>query len=56
MSGFDLNEQKKAASIEDEGTVVHIHGVDELPMFYDEGEGEERKPVIIKVAGSHSPR
>lgn len=52
MSGFDINQQAEKAKKEDEGTEVHIHGLDDLPMFYEE-DGEQ-KPVTITVAGAHS--
>lgn len=54
MSGFDIAAQAKKAEQEDEGTVVHIHGIDEKPMFYEE-DGES-KPVTITVAGAHSSK
>ena len=54
-NGFDLDAQLELAKQEDEGTDVHIHGVDEEPLYY-QGENGERQPVIIRVAGAHSQR
>lgn len=51
---FDITEQKQAARNEDQGIDVHIHGLDDLPMFFEQ-DGEE-KPVTITVVGSHSSR
>lgn len=56
MSGFDIEQQANQAKKEDEGTVVYIHGIDELPMYYQEEEGGEDIPVTIHVAGAHSQR
>ena len=55
MTGFDIDAQAAAAKTEDEGTVVHIHGLDEMPMYY-EGPDKKPVPVTITVAGAHSPR
>jgi len=54
MSGFDINAQAEQAKKEDEGILVHVNGVDENPAYY--GEGEDRKPVTIRVAGAHSQK
>lgn len=54
MSGFDVKQQVEAAREEDKGTVVEIFGIDEKPMYYDDGPGTETKPVTITVAGVHS--
>lgn len=53
MNGFDIQAQKAAAEQEDEGTVVHIHDLNDKPMYY--GEGEDH-PVTITTAGVHSSR
>lgn len=55
MNGFNIKKQAAAAQVEDQGTFVHIHGLDDLPMFYKDAEGNEQ-PVGITVAGSHSAR
>lgn len=54
MSGFDISKQAEVANQEDEGVFVHVNGLDDMPMYYEE-DGEE-KPVGIYVAGSHSTR
>jgi hypothetical protein len=54
-SGFDIEVQAAAANQEDNGTVVHIHGVDENPLFFKADSGED-KPVSITVTGVHSQR
>lgn len=51
---FDITAEKKAGEAEDNGTFVHIHGLDESPLFFTDG--EEEKPVGIIVAGAHSRR
>jgi hypothetical protein len=53
-SGFDLNQQAAAAKKEDVGTVVHINGIDDMPLFY-EADGKQL-PVTITVAGAHSEK
>lgn len=53
--GFDIQAQAEQAKREDEGIVVHIHGVDEVPMYFTDHDGEE-KPVTITMAGAHSQR
>lgn len=55
-SGFDVKQQSEAAKAEDEGTVIHIRGIDDLPVFYQQGDSKENKPVTIRVAGVHSRR
>lgn len=54
-NGFDIQAQAEQAKKEDEGIVVHIHGVDEIPAYYEAPEGGE-KPVTITVAGAHSQK
>lgn len=56
MSGLDINSTaKEVAAQEDEGAFVHIHGLDDMPLFYTDDNGEER-PVGVVVAGAHSSR
>lgn len=52
--GFDISKHKEIAQAEDEGTFVHLHDIDDLPMYYTDG-GEE-KPVGVWTAGAHSTR
>lgn len=52
MSGFEISNSKSVAEREDEGTVVHIADAVGEKMFY--GEGDEKKPVTITVAGTYS--
>jgi len=54
-NGFDIDLQAAQAKKEDEGIVIHIHGVDEIPLYYKDHEGEN-KPVTITVAGAHSQK
>jgi len=51
-NGFDLEKQAEQAKLEDKGIDVHIHGVDEKPLFYEK-DGQQF-PVIINVSGAHS--
>ena len=53
MDGLNIGAQKKLAEKEDEGTAVHIHGMDEKPLFYENEAGEET-PVTITVTGTNS--
>lgn len=55
MKGFDINQQADAGNIEDEGTFVHLEGLDEKLLFFTDSDGQE-KPVGILVAGVHSRR
>jgi len=55
MTGFDISKEKEAGKIEDEGTFVHICGLDDMPMYYENSKGKE-EPVGIVVAGAHSAR
>lgn len=52
--GFDIAAQVEQASVEDEGVEIHIHGVDDRPLFFKRG--SELLPVTITVAGAHSAR
>lgn len=52
---FDITKQAKAGEVEDEGTFVHIHGLDDLPMYFKDEQGEEQ-PVGITVTGAHSTK
>lgn len=60
-NGFDMADQKEAASIEDDGVFVHIHGLNDQAMYYtpldapDDGETHE-VPVGITITGTHSKR
>ncbi len=70
MTGFDINVQKEAGDIENEGAFIHINGLDDLPMYYPNPDFdpknpdkkvdgvlvEEELPVGINVAGAHSRR
>jgi hypothetical protein len=53
--GFDIQQQASSAQKEDDGTVVHVNGLDDKPMFYTAPDGAER-PVTITVAGTLSRR
>lgn len=55
LAGFDIDQQKTAAAQEDDGSDVHIQGVDGNPLYYRDKHGE-KKPVIIRVAGAHSQK
>lgn len=55
VTGFDIDQQKTAAAQEDDGLDVHIQGVDGSPLFYRDSAGQ-KKPVIIRVAGSNSQK
>lgn len=50
--GFDIDAQVQAAKKENEGIVVLINGVDEVPIFYMKD--GVKTPVTITVAGAHS--
>lgn len=52
MSGFDLEDQGAVTVREDEGQVVHIR--DARGDLAYTGEGEQRKPVTVRVAGTFS--
>jgi hypothetical protein len=57
--GFDIQQQQQVAEKEDVGIDVHVHGVDDLPMFYREDDGSpegKEKPVTITIVGAHSRR
>jgi len=54
VKGLNIKQQQDLASKEDEGTDVHIHGVDERPLFYEK-DGVET-PVTITVVGTNSQR
>lgn len=51
---FDLKQRANEAQREDEGTRVHIKGLDGRPMYHEAG--GERRPVTITVAGTLSRR
>lgn len=53
MSGFDIAVQKDVAALQDDGTFVHLNGLDDMPMYT---EGEDPQPIGITVAGIHSRR
>lgn len=55
MNGFDIEVQKKNREIEDEGVFVHLIGLDDMPMMYEDDDGE-LQPVGVTVAGDHSNR
>lgn len=55
QNGFDLSSVDQIAEAEDQGTIVHIHDVEERPMFYRDANGQE-KPVTITVTGTQSRR
>lgn len=52
--GFVIDDQKDQAGLEDEGTLVHVDGADGEPQFYMNN--DQRRPVTIRIAGSHSNR
>ena len=52
--GFDIQQQAELAKEEDKGIDVHIHGVDEKPLYYMDG--DVQKPVTINVSGVHSEK
>lgn len=54
VQGFDIAVEKQAAGAEDEGTDVHVEGVDGTPRYYERN--GEKVPVTIRVAGAHSSR
>lgn len=55
---FNIAEQKKIASREDEGTVVHLFDLNDAPMFYVDPKHPElgQRPITITVAGVHSEK
>lgn len=53
MNGLDITEQKVLAEREDDGAEVHIHGIDDMPLYYTNNEGDE-VAVTITVAGTNS--
>jgi len=52
MQGFDINTAPDIASIEEEGQVIHLRDARDDLMYY--GEGDDRKPVTVTVAGTYS--
>lgn len=51
MAGFDIETQAEAAKVEDEGIEVHVHSINDEPMYFGE---DNDQPVVIVTAGSHS--
>ena len=52
---FDLGVEKEAGAIENDGAIVHICDLNDMPMYHDDADGNEQ-PVTIKVAGAHSKK
>lgn len=55
MGGFNVAKEKEAGNIEDEGTFVHIHNLDDIPMTYKDKDGMDQSVGIV-IAGAHSKR
>lgn len=51
---FDIKEQVAAAQLEDEGTRVHLRGLDDELQYHKKG--DETVPTVIVVAGANSKR
>lgn len=51
-SDFDLDQAPSVADVEDAGQVVHLLDRNDELAFY--GEGKEKKPVTVRVAGTYS--
>lgn len=52
--GIDMDGVEDVSAREGQGRVVHITDPSGEPAFY--GEGENQKPVTVKIAGSYSPK
>lgn len=53
-NGFDRKAQQALAATEDEGTVVHVRGVDEQPCFHKPPGAEAERAVTWTVVGVNS--
>ena len=55
MKGLNIGEQQALAGKEDDGTEVHILGLDDMPLYFKDNDDEE-KPVTITVVGTNSAK
>ena len=53
MNGFDITQQPKTS---DEESIVHIHGLDDKPLYFKDDEESDPQPVTITVLSVHSKK